>query len=207
MTTARRAGEAGGGRRRAGARPEERDAADDRTLAVGGAKPTPIEEMADLREHVIALLAERGVRLHDIAEIVYHIQRDHHLGLRLEDCVESVYEVLRKREVQYALLTGITLDVLTEEGHVPPPLGPILARDASLYGIDEVLALAITNVYGSIGFTNFGYLDKQKIGILARLHNAGKDGRQVNTFLDDLVAGVAAAAASRLAHRWHNAES
>ncbi|MBE3589898.1 MAG: phosphatidylglycerophosphatase A [Firmicutes bacterium] len=163
-------------------------------------------EGRDLREHVIALLEERGVRLRDIAEIVYAIQKDYQPGLTLDGCLDSVYEVLRKREVQYALLTGIALDQLAERGQVPEPLGSILIADSPLYGIDEVLALAITNVYGSIGFTNFGYLDKRKIGILAELHNLGGAGGRVNTFLDDLVAGVAAAAASRLAHHWHHAE-
>lgn len=170
------------------------------------AKHSGGEEMGDLRDHVIALLGERGVHLREIAEIVFLIQRDYQVGLTIEDCLESVYEVLRKREVQYAFLTGIALDVLTEKGLVPEPLGRVLATDSPLYGIDEVLALAITNVYGSIGFTNFGYLDKQKVGVLARLHTSGKDGERVNTFLDDLVAGLAAAAASRLAHHWHNAD-
>ncbi|HEY8489236.1 MAG TPA: phosphatidylglycerophosphatase A, partial [Thermaerobacter sp.] len=57
----------------------------------------------------------------------------------------------------------------------------------------------ITNVYGSIGLTNFGYLDKVKLGVIERLNNEKAQGR-VQTFLDDLVAGVAAAAAARIAH-------
>ena len=46
------------------------------------------------------------------------------------------------------------------------PLQDIVKRDEGLYGIDEVIALSIVNVYGSIGFTNFGYIDKLKPGIL-----------------------------------------
>jgi phosphatidylglycerophosphatase A len=67
-----------------------------------------------------------------------------------------------------------------------------------LYGIDEIMALGIVNVYGSIGFTNYGYIDKVKPGILAKLndHESG----QIHTFLDDLIGAIAAAAASRLAH-------
>ena len=55
------------------------------------------------------------------------------------------------------------------------------------------------NVYGTIGLTNFGYLDKEKIGIIKDLDE--EKGTQCNTFLDDLVAGIAAAAASRIAHK------
>ena len=41
------------------------------------------------------------------------------------------------------------------------PLQTILAIDESLYGVDEVLAFSIVNIYGSIGFTNYGYIDKE----------------------------------------------
>ena len=46
------------------------------------------------------------------------------------------------------------------------PLQDIIKVDDSLYGVDEVLALSILNVYGSIGFTNYGYIDRLKPGIL-----------------------------------------
>lgn len=146
----------------------------------------------------VEMLRERGVTLEEVAQIVYEIQKDYYPDLTLPACVEAVQAVLAKREVQNAVLTGITLDVLAERNLVPEPLGSIIKQDHFLYGVDEVLALAITNVYGSIGLTNFGYLDKLKIGVLARLD---RDRNQVNTFLDDLVAGIAAAAAARIAHQ------
>ena len=68
-----------------------------------------------------------------------------------------------------------------------------------MYGIDEIIPLSIVNVYGTIGLTNYGYLDKEKIGILKDLDN-GKN-HKCNTFLDDIVAAIAAAAASRIAHQ------
>ena len=79
------------------------------------------------------------------------------------------------------------------------PLSSIIEADEGLYGIDEVLALAIVNVYGSIGLTNFGYLDKLKPKVIKRLDNH-KHKDQTNTFLDDIVGAIAAAAASRIAH-------
>lgn len=156
----------------------------------------------DLREYILDLLASRSVNLEEIVDLVYFLQKDMQPGLTKEECRVSIMRVLSKREVQYALLVGIQLDILAEKGLVEEPLLSILREDSPLFGIDEVLALAITNVYGSIGLTNFGYLDKQKIGVLARLQHEEQELKgQVHTFLDDLVAAVAAAAASRLAHR------
>ena len=68
--------------------------------------------------------------------------------------------------------------------------------------IDEIIPLSIVNIYGTIGLTNYGYLDKEKVGIIKELDN--KEGKRVNTFLDDLVAAIAAAAASRIAHSMPN---
>ena len=155
-----------------------------------------------MRDEVIRQLANRGVQLKDIADIVYRIQKDYHEGLTRRDCLESVTDVLSKREVQNAIMTGIALDELAERHLLPQPLQDVIASDDFLYGVDEVLALAIVNVYGSIGLTNFGYLDKKKIGVLSRLNREGKQWDRVNTFLDDLIAGVAAAAAARIAHHW-----
>lgn len=114
-------------------------------------------------------------------------------------CLDSVEAVLQKREVVHAVLTGIEIDLAAERGLLQEPLLSIIKSDEGLYGIDEILPLSIVNLYGSIGLTNFGYLDKKKSGIIDKLDKA-KNGT-VNTFLDDIVAAIAAAAAARLAHR------
>ncbi len=153
-----------------------------------------------MKERVMRLLAERGVQIDDIAEIVFELQEKYLPELTMEQCATSVEAVLAKREAQHAILTGIAVDMMAERGELPSPLDEIIRRDEPLYGVDEILALAITNIYGSVGLTSFGYLDKRKIGVIGRInqHNGG----QVHTFLDDLVAGVAAAAAARLAHQF-----
>src|SRR5690625_6375895 len=84
----------------------------------------------------------------------------------MEDCLYNVNQVLSKREVQHAVLTGIQLDKLAEQNKLEQPLQKIIETDESLYGIDEIIAFSIVNVYGSIGFTNYGFIDKQKPGIL-----------------------------------------
>lgn len=148
-------------------------------------------------DFVIELMKKRGVTTTDIAEIVKFLQMKYIPDLSLDLCLDSVNAVLKKREVQNALLTGIQLDILAEQKQLLSPLQKIIESDEPLYGVDEVLALAIVNLYGSIGFTNFGYVDKLKHGKLADL-NDKRFG--VHTFLDDLVGAVAAAASSRIAH-------
>jgi len=144
-----------------------------------------------------AWLKRRGVTVDEIAEIVLELQLPYNPSLTHAECAESVRAVLDKREVQYALYTGIALDELAEQGRLPAPLQAILETDEPLYGVDETLALGITNVYGMIGLTSFGYLDKIKPGVIARLNGKGSS---VHVFLDDLAAGLAAAASARIAH-------
>jgi len=149
-------------------------------------------------------LQKRGVQLDDIAILVYELQKDYIDDLNHQKCLQSVESVLKKREVQNAVFTGICLDELGEKDLLPSPLLDMLKKDDGLYGIDEVLALSITNIYGTIGLTNFGYLDKIKIGIIAEINRKKRE--TVNTFLDDLVAAIAAAAAARLAHQQRDGE-
>ncbi|WP_062354630.1 phosphatidylglycerophosphatase A [Bacillus kwashiorkori] len=149
-------------------------------------------------EKARAWLIERGVTVNDIAELVYFLQKQYHPNLKLEDCVENVEAVLNKREVQNAMLTGIQMDILAEKGLLEEPLQTIIKTDEGLYGVDEILAFSIVNVYGSIGFTNYGYIDKLKPGILKYLND--KSSGKCHTFLDDIVGAIAAAASSRLAH-------
>jgi phosphatidylglycerophosphatase A len=152
-----------------------------------------------LKQLAITWMERRGVSLEDIACLVYEVQQKYIPNLTMAACRESVERVLEKREVQNAVFTGIAIDELAEKGQLAEPLATMLKSDDGLYGIDEVLALSIINIYGSIGFTNFGYLDKVKPGIIGVVNS--KKNEKVNTFLDDLVAAIAAAASSRLAHR------
>ncbi|MCL6456421.1 MAG: phosphatidylglycerophosphatase A [Gorillibacterium sp.] len=144
-------------------------------------------------------LSARGVQLEEIAELVMQGQSEYYPNLSVEQCLEAVKRVLSKREVQNALLLGIQIDILTEQGKLMPPLQEMLVHDEKLFGCDEILALSIVNVYGSIGFTNFGFFDKTKPGVLDRLNN--KESGEIHTFLDDLVGAVAASACSYIAHR------
>lgn len=154
----------------------------------------------DMKKICLSLLEERGVKIKDISEIVYELQKKYVKELTIEVCDEAVHRVLNKREVQYAILTGVELDKLAEKQMLSEPLQTLINSDSPLYGIDEILVLSICNVYGSIGLTNFGYVDKTKPGIIGKLDEEGKQTDVCHTFLDDLIGAIAAAAASSVAH-------
>lgn len=147
-------------------------------------------------------LKERGVELIDIAKLTYDLQKPYVHNLTLELCLEHVDRVILKREVQHAVLVGIELDMLAEQKVISEPLLSMMLGDYGLFGIDEILALSIVNVYGSIGLTNFGYVDKLKPGIIGVVDEAGKEEGRCNTFLDDIVGAIASAAASSIAHKY-----
>ncbi|CUA79158.1 phosphatidylglycerophosphatase A family protein [Anoxybacillus suryakundensis] len=158
----------------------------------------------EIYERTLQLLTERGVTIPAIAEIVYEMQSPYNPDLTMAECIESVEKVLQKREVQHAILVGIELDKLAEQNMLSEPLQTIVETDEGLFGVDETLALGAVLGYGSIAVTTFGHLDKNKVGIIKQLDT--KRGKGVHTFLDDLVASVAASASGRLAHNLRDEE-
>lgn len=153
-----------------------------------------------MKDICIDLLNNRGVTIDDIVDIVFDLQKKYVPQLTRETCGEAIGRVLGKREVQNAILTGIELDMLAEKNMLSEPLQSLISKDNPLYGIDEILVLSICNVYGSIGLTNFGYVDKMKPGIIGKLDQIGKHTDKCHTFLDDIIGAIAAAAASSVAH-------
>jgi phosphatidylglycerophosphatase A len=151
-----------------------------------------------MKELCIQLLNEKGATLDKMVDILFDIQIEYVPTLSRQICEENILAVLNKREVQHAILTGLEIDRLVEAKQFREPIQSIIASDAGRYGIDEILALAIVNVYGTIGLTNFGFLDKTKPGIIKELD--GKKEGVCATFIDDIVCAIIAAAASRLAH-------
>ena len=148
---------------------------------------------------MIELLAQRKVTLDDIVECVVFLEEGY--GGEIPDqllILKHVTEILNKREVQNAVRTGIALDIMAEKRLLDDKiLEDLLLRDESLYGIDEVLAYGICNLYGSIALTNFGYIDRVKPGIIGRLND---DPDACHTYLDDIIGAIAASAASKNAH-------
>lgn len=158
-----------------------------------------------LKDITISRLKERNINIDDIAEIVYKMQSVYDKKLTMDMCKESIDKVIGKREMQHAILVGIELDFLTEQKLIREPLLSIIEADEGLFGIDETLAFGSVYGYGSIALTTFGYLDKVKLGILEEVDK--KVEGKVNTFLDDIVAAIAAAASGRIAHHSKNCEN
>ena len=119
--------------------------------------------------------------------------------LNLEDCAFALDKVMSKREVVHAILTGIAIDEAVEKKKFNKIINNIIYDDKSLYGINEILALSIVNVYGSIAFTNFGYLDKLKPRMIGIIDQNGK-GKECHTFLDNIICALVASASSKIAH-------
>ena len=120
----------------------------------------------ELHEYALSLLHERGVELEEIAKLVHFLQEPYFPNLTLEHCYNNVEFVLKKREVQNAIITGIELDKLAEKNQLSQPLNDILTKDEGLYGVDEILALSIVNVYGSIGSIKDWGLELQRNAII-----------------------------------------
>ncbi|WP_125566960.1 phosphatidylglycerophosphatase A family protein [Companilactobacillus insicii] len=156
------------------------------------------EQDKEYYEHILRNLNERGVTLPEIAEIVIFLEKDYVDGLDEEISIYAINKVLHKREAQNAIMTGIELDVLAEKGLLSSPMERIMKTDESTYGIDENMAITLASLYGSVSVTNYGYVDKLKHGILAKLND--KSTGKINVFLDDLVGAIAAAACGWLAH-------
>lgn len=151
----------------------------------------------ELYDYVITEFNSKGVTKEKIGEIVFDLEHDFLPDLTLEDYTKEVSNVLHKREVLNNIATGLYLDKMANKGKLDKPLQSIIENDAGVYGVDEVLATAVANIYGSIGVTNYGFEDKTKSGIIGSLDN--KHG-VVNTFIDDAVGAIAAAVAGKLAH-------
>ena len=149
---------------------------------------------------MVSLLEDRKVSVDDIVDCVAYLEKGYNGDAVDRDAISrNVLDILNKREVQHAIRTGVALDVMAEQGlMLDKELEDIILRDESLYGVDEVLAYGICNLYGSIALTNFGYIDRVKPGIIGELNDA-EDG-SCNTYLDDIIGAIAASAASKNAH-------
>lgn len=152
---------------------------------------------SELYDYVMAEFIAKGVTKEKIGQIVYDLEHAYLPDLTLEDYTREVSSVLHKREVLNNIATGLYLDKMANKGLLDKPLQSIIENDAGVYGVDEVLATAVANIYGSIGLTNYGFNDKTKAGVIGELDN---NHGEVNTFIDDAVGAVAAAVAGKLAH-------
>ena len=106
---------------------------------------------------------------------------------------------MHKRELLNNAMVALELDRLAEENQIKEPLLSIIRKDAGVFGVDDALALQISDIYGTIGATNFGYLDRVKYGIIKSFDT---DENHINTFIDDLLGAIVAAVCGKIAHKY-----
>lgn len=153
-------------------------------------------------------LLERGVTIEEIAKIAYQQQYRYNKDIKMEDCVESVEKILSLRDIFHLLQLGAEIDRLTEGRAFRGPIQAIMEYDLGVFGVDEIFGLDIARLYGAIGQTNFGDIDVNKPGVVAKLNEEGKMGsKHCHTFLDDIVGAIAAAASTRVAQIWSEDEA
>ena len=100
------------------------------------------------------------------------------------------------------------VDRLTEVKAFEGPIQEILESDLGMFGVDELFGIELAGMYGTIGKTNFGDIDVNKPGIVAKLNSDGKEGEPAcHTFLDDIVGAIAAAASTRVAQMENEIEA
>lgn len=148
----------------------------------------------------IEMLESRGVSLDAITEIAFLQQSKWNPDISYQECRDSVEKILSLRDVFHILQLGAEIDRLTEEKAFRGPIQEIMASDLGMFGIDELFGIELAGLYGTIGKTNFGDIDVNKPGIVAKLNEDGKgENPACHTFLDDIVGAIAAAASTRVA--------
>jgi phosphatidylglycerophosphatase A len=164
------------------------------------AKTKLLYSRKEMQDECIRVLNSRGVNYLDIAKIAFDQQSKYNDELNMEDCIDSVLKILSLRDVFHILLLGVEIDRMAEEGQFEGPILDILNHDLGVFGVDEILGLAVAGLFGVIGQTNFGDIDVNKPGIVKDLNEHGKgDSPKCHTMLDDIVGAIAAAASTRVA--------
>ncbi len=147
---------------------------------------------------MIDALAKRGVTIDDICKISLNLSQEFFPEVTMKQVQAAAINVLHKREVMNNAMVGLELDRLATQGLLSEPLESIIMNDAGVFGVDEGLALSIANIYGTIGVTNYGFIDRNKTGIIKKLDQE-KNGES-NTFIDDIVGAIASAITAKIAH-------
>ena len=154
-------------------------------------------------DYINARFEELGISRLELAQEVLKEQKPHNPWMTLEGANEAVEAVIRKREMQHALVTALTIDELADKKMLSEPMQSIIADDNPLYGIDETIALGTAGLFGTIAVTNFGFLDREKTDLAKKLNDEQKAGGHITTMTDDLVSLIIASAEGKVAHSIH----
>ena len=150
----------------------------------------------EIYEFVQKELRKRGITAYSIGEIAYEMQHEYLPDYEISDFSEQFNEVLKKREVLNLLAFAFELDNLANKGAFSEPIQNIIENDAGFWQIDEILASSLAQLFGMLAITNYGYLDKNKVGIARRLDEEDS----ITVFSDDIVSALASAVIGRCGH-------
>ena len=150
----------------------------------------------ELYQFVQEELHKRGITAYSIGEIAYEMQHDYLPDYEISDFAEQFSEVLKKREVLNLLAFAFELDNLANKRMFSEPIQNIIENDAGFWQIDEILASSLAQLFGMLAITNYGYLDKNKVGIARRLDEEDS----ITVFSDDIVSALASAVIGRCGH-------
>ena len=146
-------------------------------------------------------LTDSPVNFLEMAKIVQQEQARFEPDLTIKEASQAINSVMKKRDTHFSFLTAIQNDLATQFGHSIEPFQSIVADDRGTFGNDEQNALNIAELYGTIGVTNFGYLDREKIGFIKEIDQLGKTNPNITTtYIDDVLSAVIAAAEAYVAH-------
>ncbi|ARQ94545.1 hypothetical protein pwc_11 [Weissella phage PWc] len=162
----------------------------------------------ETQKHNTDVLREWGVSIEDIAPLVMENQGKYILNLTNDRITHSLNKILSRTRVRHAIDLADALDELSRTidigygENVYVSLDDVMyqatasdiEKDAGVFGLDETIALSICT--SELSRTNFGYIDKTKPGIIAKLNYV-----EGNTFKDDIIAALVAETADQLALR------
>lgn len=154
----------------------------------------------ELHQYVVRKFDENGIDFHSMANDVFDLQHRFYDDLTHNECLDAVYKVIQKRDVLQNIAVGIALDEIANRKELPEPLQTIVESDRGVFGVDELLATGIAQIFGTIGVSNYGRLDIFKTTDAKRLDEEQKQVGIVHTFLDDDVSAIIASACAKIAH-------
>ena len=142
--------------------------------------------------------AAQGITIKEMAREAKEDQDRHGAKASLETYIKAIEHQLHKHDVMSIIMTGIVLDRLAEKNMLPSPLQAIVENDLPLYSPDELLSIALTQMYSGIAVTNYGSRDVKKKKLAKRIDESKT---HVNCFLDDIVSAIIAGSEAAIANK------
>ena len=143
--------------------------------------------------------AAQGITIREMAKEAKSDQ-DKHPGVTasLETYIKAIEHQLHKHDVMSCIMTGLAIDRLAEQHKLPEPLQTIVENDLGLYSTDELLSIALTQMYSGIAVTNYGSRDVTKKKLAKRIDESTE---HINCFLDDIISAIIAGAEAAVANK------